>query len=405
MTGFALAGALLAVVHHIYFVSLHLTPADGTVRVGGQPVSHQKIANFIATVFIFLVKLCLSLSKGSWRGQLLHSNTQYHGYNRPNRQPRKGPNGRSHLYFSPIRSYNTAGPIPQSVANKALIDQDIATWTSPCGAGADCSYNLTFFAPSFKCSAPTSTAVQAIVPIWNVQALIKGTDTDTLSVQYFSDLEGNIISQTNCTSFNSTYSLAVAYHDNQQKINILNITLGIASAIFPSEKMNQLNAASDRLALAAVKDAVSNDLLGSVFQDRETGLNVSGITLYSALANNTIPTNPSFRTDTPQLIEQLLANTTISLIARALWRRLLCGRSVGVTLLCMAVGLHALGRNGGGGGKAFSLIMATTLIPALDAVTNRALHEKDYRETYSNLRFRYTNLDGRNGNRLAFQES
>ncbi|KAJ7713351.1 hypothetical protein B0H14DRAFT_3901993 [Mycena olivaceomarginata] len=138
----------------------------------------------------------------------------------------KDPTGGPIYTFSPIRSYNTAGPIPQSVANKTLIDQDIATWTSPCGAGADYSYNLTFFAPSFKCSASTSTAVQAVVPIWNVQALIKGTDTDTLSVQYLSDLEGNIISKTNCTSFNSTYSLAVAYHDNQQKINILNITLG-----------------------------------------------------------------------------------------------------------------------------------------------------------------------------------
>jgi multisubunit Na+/H+ antiporter MnhG subunit len=155
-------------------------------------------------------------------------------------------------------------------------------------------------------------------------------------------------------------------------------------------------------------------------------LTVSGIALYSALANNTISTNPSFRTDTPQLIEQLLANTTISLIARALWSTSVSadvvravnvfvyqphtlwagyGAAVGVTLLCMAVGLYALGRNGGGGGKAFSLIMATTRNPALDAVTNRALHEKDYRETYSNLRFRYTNLDGRDGNRLAFQES
>ncbi|KAJ7713356.1 hypothetical protein B0H14DRAFT_3016562, partial [Mycena olivaceomarginata] len=433
-----------------------------------------KIANFVATVFIFLVKLCLSLSIAKafdqqlwytvrrramrlagldalfsvlvdptaffnlemvWRakvaaglgfmawtatfavipvpGSLTVQSIQTHTTTDiivPTVNLAKDPTGGPIYTFSPIRSYNTAGPIPQSVANKALIDQDIATWMSPCGAGADCSYNLTFFAPSFKCSAPMSTAIQAVVPIWNVQAPIKGTDTDTLSVQYLSDLEGNIISQTNCTSFNSTYSLAVAYHDNQQKINILNITLG---STFGTNATIIIDDPTYRPALAAVKDAVSNALLGS------TGLSVSGIALYSALANNTIPTNPSFRTDTPQLIEQLLANTTISLIPRALWSTSVSadvvraphtlwagyGAAVGVTLLCMAVGLHALGRNGGGGGKAFSLIMAMTRNPALDAVTNRALHEKDYRETYSNLRFRYTNLDGRDGNRLAFQES
>ncbi|KAJ7455650.1 hypothetical protein B0H11DRAFT_1617699, partial [Mycena galericulata] len=62
MTGFALAGATLAIGHHVYFVSLHLTQSDGTVRIGGQSVSRQKIINFVATVFIFLVKLCLSQS-------------------------------------------------------------------------------------------------------------------------------------------------------------------------------------------------------------------------------------------------------------------------------------------------------------------------------------------------------
>ncbi|KAJ7455649.1 hypothetical protein B0H11DRAFT_2322454 [Mycena galericulata] len=81
------------------------------------------------------------------------------------------------------------------------------------------------------------------------------------------------------------------------------------------------------------------------------------------------------------------------------------GTAIGVTLLCMTVGLHALWRNGGGGGKAFSLIMATTRNPALDGVTNRVLHEKEYRETYNKLRFRYTNLGDREVDRLAFQES
>lgn len=62
ITGFALAGSILAVGHHVYYASLHLTTSDGTVGVGGHAISRQTFTNFIATLFIFVVKLCLSQS-------------------------------------------------------------------------------------------------------------------------------------------------------------------------------------------------------------------------------------------------------------------------------------------------------------------------------------------------------
>jgi hypothetical protein len=173
---------------------------------------------------------------------------------------------------------------------------------------------------------------------------------------------------------------------------------------------------------------VSTSLVGSVFQDQQIGSTITGgtLALYSALANNSIPSNPVFRSNTPQLIEELLTNATISMISRSLWSTTTSvdtvrdvnvfvydphvlwagyGAAMGVTLLGMLVGLHALWANGGGGGKAFSLIMATTRNPALDTVTQRALHQREYRATYMNLRFRYTQLQDREGERLAFCES
>lgn len=173
---------------------------------------------------------------------------------------------------------------------------------------------------------------------------------------------------------------------------------------------------------------MTTTLTGVVFQNRQTGLTVTGTTLvlYSVLANDTFSTNFGMRTDTPQLIEQLLTNTTINLIARNLWTTTVSAdivrnpnvfvyqphvlwagyaTAIGVTLLSIVVGLHALWCNGGGGGKAFSLIMATTRNPALDDVTIRALHQKDYRAIYGNLRFRYRNLGGRDEDRLAFCQS
>ncbi|KAJ7657264.1 hypothetical protein DFH06DRAFT_1297931 [Mycena polygramma] len=486
MTGFVLAGAILAVGHHVYFTSLHLTPSDETVRVGTHAVSRQKIANFVATVFIFLVKLCLTQSIAKafdqrlwytvrrssmrlraldalfgvlgdpsaflnlemvWRakmaaglafiawtamfavipipGALTVQSLETHAtedMSVPTVDLAKDPVGGAIYTSDVLQRYRTPGPIAQSVANKALVDASIAAWPNPCGA--DCSYNLTFFAPSFQCSTPSSAAVQAVVATWDVGAVIKGTSTDTLNVQYISDFEGNIQSQTNCTSFNSTYSLSVGFRANQQTITVLEIAIGSS---FGTNSTVTISDPTFRPALAAVKDAVSTSLQGSVFQDKQTGLAASGLALYSILANNTIPTNPVFSTDTPQLIEQLLTNTTLSLIARNLWSARVAadvvrstnvfvyephalwagyGTAIGATLLAMAVGLHALWRNGGGGGKAFSLIVATTRNPALDAVTTRALYEKDYRETYSNLKFRYTNLEEEAGvDRLAFRES
>ncbi|KAJ7697191.1 hypothetical protein B0H17DRAFT_1052341 [Mycena rosella] len=486
MTGFALGGAILAAGHHIYYTALHLTPSDGTTSIGGHIVSHQAITTFVGTVFIFLVRLCLSQSISKafdqrlwysvrrtamklggldalfsvlgdpvaflnfemvWRakvaaglafiawtgafgvipvpGSLTVQSIQTHSTEDMTvatvnlaKEPESGL-----LYtFSPIRSYNGPAPIVQTVASKALLESNIATWPNPCGS--DCSYNLTFFAPSFSCSEPSGSSIQGRVNIWSVLPIIEGTTADILNVQYISDFQGNILSETNCTSFNSTYTVAIQFQDNQQSVDVLDIALGSS---FGTNLTLIIDDPTFRPALAALKDAVSNSLIGGVFQNVETGLSITGSTLalYSALANNTIPSNPVFLPDTPALIEQLLTNASISMISRNLWNttasarivrtvqvyvyapRVLWagyGAAIGVTLLAMTVGMHAVWRNGGGGGKAFSLIMATTRNPGLDAVTDRALHEREYRETYMNLRFRYTNLAEDGVDRLAFCE-
>ncbi|KAJ7457721.1 hypothetical protein FB451DRAFT_1274087 [Mycena latifolia] len=487
MAGFALAGAIFAAGHHVYYASLHLTPSDGTTRIGKHAVSHQAVTNFIGTVFIFLVKLCLSqtISKAfdqrlwhtvrrsaiklggldalfsvlndpmaflhfemvwrakvatvlaffAWTGafgvipvpgsltvQSIETQTTEDVPVATVNLAQEPASGGAIYTSTPIRSYASPAPIVQTVASKTLLESAITTWPSPCGS--DCSYNLTFFGPSFSCSAPSNNPIEARVPIWIVQPVLMGSTTDTLRVQYISDFQGNIQSETNCTSFNSTYNIAIQFQGSQQTVEVLDVGLG------PSFGTNLTLIIDDptfRPALAALKDAVSAALIGSIFQDTQTGLSITGRTLAlnSALANNTLPTNPVFRTDTPQLIEQLLTNATISMISRSLWTttapaRIVrtvdvfvyapsvlwagYGAAIGVTLLAIGVGLHAVLRNGGGGGKAFSLIMATTRNPELDAITDRALHQKEYRDTYMNLRFRYTTLPGREVDRLAFCE-
>ncbi|KAJ7898358.1 hypothetical protein B0H13DRAFT_2032084 [Mycena leptocephala] len=461
MAGFAMAGVILAAGHHIYYASLHLTPSDGATSIGTHTVSHQVVTNFVGTVFIFLVKLCLgqSISK-AFDQRLWHTvrrsalklgglDALFSVLNDPMalldfemsiethsmedmtvatvNLAQEPASGGAIYTSSPIRSYASPAPIVQTVASKTLLESAITAWPSTCGP--NCSYNLTFFGPSFSCSAPSSTPIEARVPIWFVPPVSTRSTTDTLSVQYISDFQGNIQSlpsesETNCTSFNSTYNLVIQFQGSQPTVKVLDIELGPP---FGTNLTLIIDDPTFRPALAALKDAVSAALVGSIFQDTETGISITGRTLAlnSALANNTVPTNPVFRTDTPQLIEQLLTNATISMMSHNLWTTIALasivrsvdvfvyaprvlwagyGAAIGVTLFAIAVGLHAVWQNGGGGGKAFSLIMATTRNPALDAITDQALHEKGYRDIYTNLRFRYTMIAGREVDRLAFCE-
>ncbi|KAJ6573158.1 hypothetical protein DFH09DRAFT_1362250 [Mycena vulgaris] len=368
MAGFALAGAILSVGHHVYYASLHLSPADGTTRIAGHPISRQKVTNFVATVFIFLVKLCLSQSISKAFDQRLwytvrRSSMKLNGLDAlfgvlgdpvaflnfemvwrakvaaglafiawtgtfgvipvpgsltvqsmetlateditvPTVDLAKNPVSGAIYSSSPIGNYTTPATFTQTVASKAVIEAEIATWTNPCGS--DCSYNITFFAPSFSCSAPSDSAIQSRIPIWSLPG-IAVLDT--------------VLSQTTCSSFNSTYNIAIEFRDNVQKVEVLDVALGSSFGTDLTLINDPALSRAVRPALAALKDAVSISLTGSIFQNLQTGLDISGgtLALYSALANNTLPTNPVFRTSTPQLIEDLLTNTTISMISRNLW--------------------------------------------------------------------------------------
>ncbi|KAJ7138946.1 hypothetical protein C8R46DRAFT_1321067 [Mycena filopes] len=494
MVGFALAGAAFATGHHLYYASLNLTSSDGTTNIGGYNVSAQGLTHFVSTIFIFVVKLCLGKSMSTafdqrlwysvrrtalrlggidalfgvlsdpvaflhfemvrrakvaaflafltWTatfgvlpvpGSLAVQSIQRQDMEFktvPTVNLAEQPKSGAIYLVGPIGEYQTPATILDSVASKSLLEWAITLWPSPCGA--DCAYNVTFFGPSFRCSAPTGTPdllpAQIGAAMWHVAPVVAGTTTDTLTVQYMTDLkvQNNTWWETNCTSFNSTYRVAIQFHGNQQSVELLDVALG------PSFGMNDgiitYQDPTFRPALAAVKDAVSNALIGTAGQSTQQGLTVSGgtLALYSALANNSIAGNPVFLPTTPQLIEQFLNNATISLMSRGLWSTTAAtritrkanvfvytplvlwagyGAALALTLLAIAVGLHAVWHNGGGGGKEFSLIMATTRNPALDAIADRAFNEKEYyRDTYANLRFRYTHLGGRDSDRLAFCE-
>jgi hypothetical protein len=221
------------------------------------------------------------------------------------------------------------------------------------------------------------------------------------------------MSYTNCVAYNSTYHIGVHYSNNTQIVNVqqteLHSSFGTSNTI-PGDPNGEQDLSIilgiiyiilliGQALLAAVKDSVVEMVAGAIIYSSQTGVQITNQTLvlYSSFASygNISATSPDsgqsvvFPTAVPNLIEQLLQNTTISLLsasrqntstiassqstinvysyhARILW--IGYGTCIGATLVAMMIGMLAVRSNGGSGDRSFSLLVATTRNPALDDI-------------------------------------
>jgi hypothetical protein len=107
-------------------------------------------------------------------------------------------------------------------AARALTAGRISEWPSPCGP--DCTYNQSFFGPSFSCSPAYSNETGSAVTRWSAD-LQPGDTYDTLSLQWLSSLDGPTQSFSTCLSYNSTYDITVRFSGGIQHLDIQHITL------------------------------------------------------------------------------------------------------------------------------------------------------------------------------------
>ena len=108
-------------------------------------------------------------------------------------------------------------PFMSAFAARTLAAGEIATWPSPCGP--DCSYNQSFFGPSFSCSPVQSNQTGTAQSRWEAKAQ-PGNTSDTLSIQWLSSLDGPTQSFTDCVPYNSTYNIAVRYSNGIQTVDV-----------------------------------------------------------------------------------------------------------------------------------------------------------------------------------------
>lgn len=156
--------------------------------------------------------------------------------------------------------------------------------------------------------------------------------------------------------------------------------------------------------LAAVTASVVTALQGSIFLDRQIGLqlNGTGLVMYSALLN-TSSTDAGldfleFLPNTPQLIQDILTNTSIGMMSQPFWNTTTLatidttstvfsydpgvlwagyGACLGVAFVAIMIAVYSVWENGGSGDRSFALIVATTRSSTLDRLFKATARPED----------------------------
>ncbi|KAF9458810.1 hypothetical protein BDZ94DRAFT_1269741 [Collybia nuda] len=337
-----------------------------------------------------------------------------------------------------LGAYNSPSTFAQAVASRTLTGGQVPAWNSPCGT--NCNYNLTFIGPAFQCSSPSSVNIPAVTPKW-IANQTKGADIDVLTISYISDSAAITTSTTNCSSYRSTYSIGVSFKDGVFDIRVHNVEHHEPFGTTEPLQRWGVNGAPGAFnprglgSIAGIKDAVVKAVSGSVFYDIQVGLILQDtLILYSTLAsygaNETTryssgqsSTAVSFGPDVPRMVEELLANTTMALMASSIWTtsteaivtfnvnvfsydmRVLWagyGASIGVTVVLIIFGAAAVRANGGGGDRTFTLIGATTRDPSLDEVFGQTLKDKQGASSRLEKKLKYDSVDADDGPRMTF---
>lgn len=317
-------------------------------------------------------------------------------------------------------SYLWGGPSAplQRIAHQVFTSGKIIYWPSPCGV--NCTYTITFDGPAFQCTESVAPELQNL-DVYTTDAGM-GIPPDTVPPS-----DGIRITRstspclnetcppicTNCTLHRATYVSRIQYTDNIPDIET-NVTLEdpILSSIYsdgfryqtighpiPDKVLTYIN-------FYAIEQVVEQLLVGNLTLDNFSGaiFGNSSLGLWNFIDFGDTKTSViRYPDDFPRAVEELLINTTLSLIyflqknftidnslgqtippviyspanatiisysaqysysARILWESY--GACLIVSTLCVLFGSFMLFRNGIDADMSFSQILVTTRNSSLD---------------------------------------
>ena len=351
--------------------------------------------------------------------------------------PVLGPlNGSVGFYeFSSLTPPTFGGPTPQlkRLATRVFTSGEIIYWPSPCGI--NCTYTVAFEGPAYNCVDyynPSQLVGDNNVLFAAGKTLIdppSGFNYTNLTSQYQVSngiwlnrtfFANSTFQSTRCTLYAANYTTNVRYTDNVPSIssNVV-LTEPIYSSSFADlvrMQLGQIPMNNRSLTLTnfyAIEQAVEDLLTGFlVFAQDEAGGGIngtSGVQLWSFVTYQTISPPLVFPSNFSQKMEELLINTTLSLVyflnnpfppqdvyrfsdfalpatnvsvnatiassptlysysPRTLWT--IYGISLGVSAVCVLFGCFMLLVNGVDADLSFSQVLVTTRNITLDRLSH-----------------------------------
>jgi hypothetical protein len=321
------------------------------------------------------------------------------------------------------------GPTPQlnRLATRVFTSGEVIYWPSPCGI--NCTYTVAFEGPAYKCVDyydPSQLIGDQHVLYSAVEALIdppSGFNYTNLTSQYqVSDgiwlnrtfFTNFTFQSTHCMLHAANYTTNVSYTENVPSISSdVVLTEPIYSSSFADVvrmELGQIPTNNRSLTLTnfyAIEQAIEGLLKGFlVFDQNEAGGGINGtsdVQLWSFVTYQTISPPLVFPNDFSQKMEELLINTTLSLVyflnnplppqdgrsfpatntsvnatmssfptlysysPQTLWG--IYGISLGVSAICVAFGCVMLLINGVDADLSFSQVLVTTRNASLDKLS------------------------------------
>ncbi|KAG8722225.1 hypothetical protein FRC09_006607 [Ceratobasidium sp. 395] len=305
-----------------------------------------------------------------------------------------GTDGGNIRYPSASGTYTGPAPMTQRFAVQSLITGTFNQfpYTAGLSMGANTSYMLSFDAPTLRCSGNNGTQPN-LSPntYWSgirtmMHDSVSGQDIPTLQIQYVSAPTGpNALT---CVPYLANYGVLVTYNSTAQSIALLNLTMTTTAGRPTGGSAIQLTDSNAvTTGAAALVDAVFNTLVGNLTRDQNGNMMATSSNV--ALASFVQVSNQSTYTfqSVSDSIEQLMRDVSLSTMGLRLAQiQTTCTTVdrvniyvydqgvlissylavVAVALAAVAVGLHALKRNGHSGDTSFSGVLLSTRNPTLD---------------------------------------
>jgi hypothetical protein len=347
--------------------------------------------------------------------------------------------------------FNSVTPQLQRLAMRVFTSGEIFPYESPCTA--NCTYTTVFDGPAYSCVDNTTPGDSNTLLY---EGVAHNESQGPSGITIHRNLREGFLRVTNCTLHAATYTTQVNYTENIRNMttnvqlvetipnNVFSRAVDIQMGLVPSDQVNRSLSLVNFWVIEKAIQGLLTGTLDVLYEDTIELQGTSNLQLWNFVEYGEDKVGLSFPSNFSTIIEELLLNTTLSLIyflqnpihsqidglaadfgghvppsldspanvtmqifsaryhysADTLWA--IYATSLGVTILAIVFGCFMLFVNGVDADMSFSQVLVTTRNPTLDELCYGSCMggdriDKKLRKT----KLRFGKLDNEDGDRMA----